>query len=280
MHWNPIVGIPLLILGLLVLAAIWLLGQPRKPGQGTRRAREDDRAGPGTVRREPTLGEAAPELDDGVEAMPPPPTETSSREPVQASLLDVPETEEIDTPAQPPSQVEPKARDRARSAPAGTLHSSVGKRPPDRPMERIITVNVVASETDAFLGPDLVVAADKAGLEFGYKGIFHRMIEGKPELGPLFSVANMLQPGSFDLGRVTELTTTGISFFMTLPGPLPALDTWDAMLPTAQRMAELLGGQVLDDEHNALGRQRIAHLRDQLRAWDRAHQGSLTDFDS
>ncbi|PTT58584.1 cell division protein ZipA, partial [Stenotrophomonas sp. HMWF003] len=39
-----------------------------------------------------------------------------------------------------------------------------------------------------------------------------------------------------------------------------------------QRMGELLDGVVLDDSRNALGRQRIAHIRDELRAYDRQHQ--------
>ena len=55
-------------------------------------------------------------------------------------------------------------------------------------------------------------------------------------------------------------------------------DAWDAMLPTAQRMAELLDGQVLDEERNALGRQRIAHIRDELRGWDRDHEGGEIVF--
>ena len=44
------------------------------------------------------------------------------------------------------------------------------------------------------------------------------------------------------------------------------------MLPTAQRMAELLDGVILDESRNALGRQRIAHIRDDLRAYDRMHE--------
>ena len=44
------------------------------------------------------------------------------------------------------------------------------------------------------------------------------------------------------------------------------------MLPTAQRMAELLDGIVLDEERNALGRQRIAHIRDELCAYDRQRE--------
>jgi cell division protein ZipA len=45
------------------------------------------------------------------------------------------------------------------------------------------------------------------------------------------------------------------------------------MLPTAQRIAELLGGELLDEDRNALGRQRVAGLREELRAWDRQHEG-------
>lgn len=75
------------------------------------------------------------------------------------------------------------------------------------------------------------------------------------------------------MARIVELETPGISLFMTLPGPLPALDAWEAMLPTAQRLAELLDAVILDEERNALGRQRIAHIRDELRAYDRKREG-------
>ncbi|HET6586578.1 MAG TPA: cell division protein ZipA, partial [Oleiagrimonas sp.] len=125
---------------------------------------------------------------------------------------------------------------------------------------------------------DLVVAMEKAGLEFGSMNIFHRLLDGKPEQGAVFSVANMVKPGNFDMAAMSSLETPGLSFFMTLPGPLPALDAWDTMLPTAQRLAKLLEGLVLDEERNALGRQRIAHIRDELRGWDRRHEGTDTTF--
>lgn len=275
MHWNPAVGIPLLIIGLVVIALIWLFGQPRKPGQGRRQpVQSDDRP----ARREPTLGTPG---DVGTASMtgdrsdPPAPPQ----EPVQASFLDDPATTAEDVAVASPPPGPPAGPPTPPAFPA-MPPSSVGVRPDALPVERIVALNVVAPGASRFEGADLVVAADKAGLEFGHKGIFHRLLEGKPEKGPVFSVANMLQPGSFDLSRVAELSTTGLSFFMTLPGPIPALDAWDAMLPTAQRMAELLGGQVLDEEHNALGRQRIAHIRDELRVWDRAHQGTSVGFDS
>lgn len=290
MHWNPAVGLPLLVVGLIVLALIWMFGQPRKPGQGRRPS-----GPPRGSRREPTLDEAAAEeAVDAPGAHQAGAAHNMQQDPFQASLLETATQTADDSPVAPVPKSSPEPSNKAPgpsvkankpASPAPRRHASppssgVGLRPEGLAVDRIVAIHVVAPADRWFQGPDLVVAADKAGLEFGHKGIFHRLLNGKRDQGPLFSVANMLQPGSFDLTQVTELSTSGLSFFMTLPGPAAALDAWDAMLPTAQRMAELLGGEVLDDEHNALGRQRIAHVRDDLRAWDRRHQGGEVGFDS
>jgi cell division protein ZipA len=147
----------------------------------------------------------------------------------------------------------------------------VGARP-SSDFDKIVTLYVAARAGHALTGPDLVVAAEKAGLIYGHMNIFHRMVDKHPEQGPIFSVANLVRPGSFDLRTIKDMKTPGISFFMTLPGPMPALDAWDTLLPTAQRMAELLDAVLLDEERNALGRQRIANIRDELRAYDRARE--------
>ena len=313
--WNPVVGIPLVIFGVIVLALIWLFDQPKKE-QGKRRSAAS--APPGE-RREPTLGDGSSLADDPFfSALDPAPggTHGEAVQPQQGEL-DVGLREELErlgatlsgehAAAKPPSglrghaasivdalrapSVDPIPRPAvaepvaprpaaAAVAPAAKIppRSDLGRRPAQLPVERIVTLFVVAREGAPFQGPDLVVAAEKAGLEFGDMGIYHRLVDGKRELGPIFSVANMLKPGNFDLGRLDALRTPGVSFFMTLPAPLKALDAWDAMLPTAQRLAELLDGHVLDEERNALGRQRIAHIRDQLRGWDRDHEGKEIIF--
>lgn len=328
--WNPAVGIPMLIVGLIVLALIWLFGQPKKE-QGTRRVvpgaaperREPTFGGEGEVLDEPSfsarddfrldpLEERRPaqgELDMGLreelerlgatlaggkDRVEPAPI--GKPQGMAASIVDAlrapPEqfeqslqqaTEPAPAPrareAEPaPAQVPVAAPAPAPAAPRVPRRSDVGRRPERMPVERIVTLFVVAREGNGFHGADLIVAAEKAGLEFGDMGIYHRLVDGKREQGPIFSVANMLKPGNFDLTRLDTLRTPGLSFFMTLPAPIPALDAWDAMLPTAQRLAELLDGQVLDEERNALGRQRIAHIRDELRGWDRDHEGKEITF--
>src|SRR5690349_16401290 len=51
--WNPAVGVPLAIAGIIVLALLWLFGQPKKE-QGRRRVPSGQG---GAERREPTFGE-------------------------------------------------------------------------------------------------------------------------------------------------------------------------------------------------------------------------------
>lgn len=242
----------LLRIGIAAAALVLLLVIPfisrGKPGQGTRTA-APSRPATGHHRQEPTLreileAEAAdahdPALDD----------EELRR---MEGALDAPGAE---------------PRPAATAEPASTAQ---GARP-THDFDKIVTLYIAARAGAAIAGPDLVVAAEKAGLVFGHRNIFHRMVDQHPEKGPIFSVANLVKPGYFDLRTIQQLATPGISFFMTLPGPLNALDAWDTLLPTAQRMAELLDGVLLDSERNALGRQRIANIRDELRAYDRQRE--------
>ncbi len=159
---------------------------------------------------------------------------------------------------------------RTPTEPMAPLRSPIGLRQQEK-IDRIVTLFVMAEAGREFNGADIVVAAEKTGLEFGDMSVFHRLVESRVDKGPVFSMANLMKPGSFDMQSVHTMQTTGLTLFMTLPGPLTALDAWDAMLPTAQRLAELLGGIVLDEERNAIGRQRIQFMRDELRAYDRAN---------
>lgn len=149
--------------------------------------------------------------------------------------------------------------------------SEVGKRQ-EQDFDKIVSLYVAARAGHVLRGEDIVVAAEKAGMVFGHMNVFHRLVEGKPEKGPIFSMASILKPGSFEMATIREMETPAIAFFLTLPAPLSALESWEKLLPTVERMAELLDGIVLDDSRNALGRQRVAHIRDELRTYDRQRQ--------
>ena len=244
MNWNPAVGIPLIVLGAIALLLIYVFGRPKRPEQGERRAAKAPVGG--GERIEPVFGD--PDAPQG--------------SPEQGEL-------DVSLRAELERLGSAVAEDGAARAPA---RSNVGARPSDRQIERIVTLYVAARAGETLAGSDVVVAAEKAGLQFGDMGIFHRLVLGRNADGPVFSMANMVKPGSFDMTQLDTVRTPGVTLFMTLPGPLPALDAWEMLLPAAQRLAELLDAQVLDEGRNALGRQRIAHLRDELRAWDRQQE--------
>lgn len=232
---TALLRIGILAAGLLLVAAIFLFGRPKKKPQGRRVESAEPASG---ERREPVLGE------DGV--------------------------------ALAESRSEPGLGDEGQQAELGLAdtdpgYSDLGKRA-TQDFDKIVSLFVAARAGEQLRGEDIVVAAEKTGLVFGHMNVFHRLVEGHPERGPIFSMASIMKPGSFDMANIRAMETPAIAFFLTLPAPLTALDAWEKMLPTVQRMAELLDGVVLDDSRNALGRQRIAHIRDELRAYDRQHQ--------
>jgi cell division protein ZipA len=234
---------------LVLLAVIWLTGR-KKSDQG--------------VRREP--GEIDPSSRSAALAAGFP--EPRRREPTFGGPAFTPED-----PDEGPGPGSPSPA----ATPPATGRSSLGARP-EVAFDRIVTLFLAARAGETLHGPDIVVACEKAGLAYGHMGIFHRLDDQHPERGPIFSLANLVKPGAFDLERLHEIRTPGLSLFMTLPGPLPALDAWEALLPAAQRMAELLDAVLLDEERNAIGRQRIAHIREEMRAYDRKRDAQHIRF--
>ncbi len=232
--------IGIVIAGVLLIAAIYFFGRPRKPSQG-RKLRDE------------TPSRSEPRLDSrGYDPRNPDPFASASH--ADGDSLIGQGDIGFQEPTEPP--------------PSGP---EVGKRDREE-FDKIITLYVAARADQQLHGPDIIVSAEKAGLSYGYMNIFHRLVDGHPQGGPIFSVANIKKPGSFEMAEIQSMETPAIAFFLTLPAPIPALDAWEKMLPTAQRMAELLDGVVLDESRNALGRQRIAHIRDELRAYDRQHE--------
>lgn len=133
--------------------------------------------------------------------------------------------------------------------------------------DRIVALYLQARDNRTITGVDLLDAALKSGMEFGARDIFHRVVEGSAE--PVFSMANLTQPGWFDKSGWNTFETKGVALFMTLPGPLDALDAWDAMLATARRLAELLHADLLDDAREVFTRQREGQIREELRRYER-----------
>lgn len=110
----------------------------------------------------------------------------------------------------------------------------------------IITLFVVAPQGGHFNGLAVVQQLEALGLQYGEYHIFHRYIDNV-DSPVLFSVANMMQPGVFEMHNIDQFATIGLVFFMQLPSPTNDLANLRIMINTAESLAKSLGGFVLDE---------------------------------
>ncbi len=218
-----------------VTSATWAAPAPkRQPASARVKAR------PAAPASEPV---AAPVEDDGLMA-----GFNTRDEPENLDWLDALESEE-----------------RARTAPAA---EEPGRLPRDVEPE-VFMLNVVARKAEGFRGEDILHILLACDLRFGDMSFFHRH-EFEAGRGAIqFSVANMMQPGVFDIDNMSDFTTPGLVFFVTLPGPEDMMKAFDYMLETAQAVARNLDGDVLDETRSALTRQTMEHSRQQIRDLER-----------
>ena len=138
----------------------------------------------------------------------------------------------------------------------------VDERTPPTSPDELIILGLLAKSGSVFKGAELVDALRGQGLKFGNMSIFHRIDSTTDQ--QLFSVANALEPGTFDLADMQALETPGITFFLQLPVPGDAFETLEDMLLSARTVAAALGGDVKDDQMNTLTGQTVEHMRQRL----------------
>jgi cell division protein ZipA len=142
--------------------------------------------------------------------------------------------------------------------------------PESRRQQRIVAVRVVANAPLRFEGAKLLEVIKLEGLEFGRYDIFHNLhTDGRP----VFSLASLREPGTFDIGTMPQSAYPGIALFGVLPGPLPAVETFDQLIFTARALAAQLGGTLADERGAPLTVHRITRLREEMVAFDRQGAG-------
>ena len=138
-------------------------------------------------------------------------------------------------------------------------------------VEQVISILVTANDSQGFYGSQLLKLVEACGLVHGEMDIFHRFEDGLRLGKTQFSMANMMEPGTFDLTQMDNLHTPGVVFFLGLPTAQNSMQAFDYMLETAQCLAANLGGEVLDEQRSVMRPQTIEHCRQQIREFERRH---------
>ncbi|MFQ5760039.1 MAG: cell division protein ZipA [Acidiferrobacterales bacterium] len=127
----------------------------------------------------------------------------------------------------------------------------------------LASVNVAANNAD-FTGPAIKQAAEHFGMHFGAMNIFHMKNNNADGCRHLFSMANLYQPGSFDLDSLDSFETRGLTLFMTIPCVQDPARVFRKMVETAQGLSEMLGGRMIDQDQRPLSEEDLAAIQRQI----------------
>ena len=130
------------------------------------------------------------------------------------------------------------------------------------PLPELIILYLRAGEDERFSREQLRGAFHEVGLKFGDRRIFHHFGVGamQGEL-PLFSVANMFEPGHLDMSAPADMATPGLAMFLQLPAPIEGAIAFELYMSTADRLARLLGARLLSESHRELTAADIERMR-------------------
>ncbi|PHS76092.1 MAG: cell division protein ZipA [Porticoccus sp.] len=180
------------------------------------------------------------------------PVETASVPTGEASVNEATEKDVVEKEASGRDTVEKKASgsERATRKPASVVS--------------VVVMHLMAGEDKVFAGQTLLDALLAEGLRYGSMKIFHRHV-GDDGSGPvLYSVANSVNPGTFDLNDMEQFTTPGVSFFFAMEDVDDPAAAFELLLGAARQMATDLGGTLKDESRSVLTRQTEEHYRQRI----------------
>ncbi|MEW6992003.1 cell division protein ZipA [Colwelliaceae bacterium 6441] len=136
----------------------------------------------------------------------------------------------------------------------------------------VIVVSVVMPENNSISGAALLPTLLTLGLRFGDMDIFHRHEDNAGNGKVTFSLANMMNPGTFDLDEIETFSTQGITLFMTLPNAGDPFEVFEHMMSAAKQLSMEFHAQLLDDKRSVMTKQTEQHYMSKIREFERRNR--------
>jgi len=128
----------------------------------------------------------------------------------------------------------------------------------------VIQISVIAANNGQFDGNELRLALESLGLARGEMGIYHRHFD--PQNSDRFSVASLIEPGTFPEDRKQSFETPGIVLFLEVNEQSDPLVVFDELVQTASSLTKKLDGILLNEKHQPLAEESLSETRKLLAA--------------
>jgi cell division protein ZipA len=125
----------------------------------------------------------------------------------------------------------------------------------------VLVIHLMAPKDHTCDGQLLLDTAVSLGLRYGNMKIFHRHVSDDGSGPVLFSMANLLKPGTFDLTTIGQQQMVGVTLFMAPSELDKPSEIFDAMLDVAEQMAAKLQLNIMDESRSSMTKQTIDHYR-------------------
>ncbi|MFL0809296.1 MAG: cell division protein ZipA [Agarilytica sp.] len=217
--------------------------------------------------KEPSIGNLDGLDDMGLSA----PREAGMNSPNEKSIAGHTQTQPAkvqEKKQQPKTEKKEKIKQRERYAQETTSEQKQAEQDYSEPDE-VLIMNVMSRPGEQILGADLLNALMSEGLKFGEMEIFHRHKANDGDGPILYSVANMVMPGTFNLAAMESFQTPGISIFLSLPVAGECIAAYNDMATTAKNLAEQLGAELKDENRSVMTAQTIEHGRQRVVEYER-----------
>lgn len=125
---------------------------------------------------------------------------------------------------------------------------------------RTVALILKAPDDQPYLGQEVLEVGQDLKLMIGGEGFLQQIVTTYLGDEPMYSIAHMINPGSFNDPDILGMEIPGLIFFAQIPGPDAHMNTVQYMLKASAYFGQELGGTLLDDKNRPVDKEYIQQL--------------------
>lgn len=257
----------LIVLGVLLLGALYLWEQRRieRDAEPDESEQRDPRPSARPSRREPSFG--GPVAGETTAEQPAAEPESRSAAGRSTDSAAAPgDADDVDSEQADLASAGGGGAEQPPPAPRSSSSSGYERPASSAPAsdDSLLVQLFVVNRGEAFQGSAVRAAAARLHLIPGEMEIYHRRNPESSSQRGLFSMANLVNPGTFPFDAMDSFTTPGVALFAQLDGMPSDLMVYDELVQTARAIAEDLGGELLLSDRRPFDDAAWEELRTEL----------------